>query len=187
MRAAHLSGAGWQIVGAVWLAGCSAIPIPLTDMSIPMPGIPGFGQPTVTAAMEPVPLAGEPVVERAREPARGLLESDRPAFFVQWKPQMPGLTRRPRIDASTALPAYPEAAVKKEEAGVTTLESCVTVEGRMVDVKLARSSGSVALDSATLAWAQTAKFAPAEFNGQPMAVCGYRLDYEWRVQEQRSR
>jgi TonB family protein len=94
---------------------------------------------------------------------------------------MPGLTQRPRVDASTALPFYPEAAVRREETGVTTLESCVTVEGRMVDVKLARSSGSPALDNATLEWAQTAKFAPAEFNGQPMAVCGYRLDYEWRV------
>lgn len=186
MRAAQLSGAGWLVIGAVWLAGCSAIPIPLTDMSIPMPGL-GFGQAAVTPAMEPVPLDGDPVIERAGEPARGMLASDRPAFFVQWKPQMPGLTRRPRVDASTALPVYPQDAVRKEETGVTSLESCVTVEGRMVDVKLARSSGSVALDSATLAWAQTAKFAPAEFNGEPMAVCGYRLDYEWRVTEQQTR
>lgn len=186
MRAAQLSGAGWLVLGAVSLAGCSAIPIPLTDMSIPMPSL-GFGQANVTPAMEPVPLSGDPVIERSTESARGLQASDKPAFFVQWKPKMEGLTRRPRIDSSTALPVYPEASIKKQEAGVTTLESCVTVEGRMVDVKLARSSGSVALDSATLAWAQTAKFAPAEFNGEPMAVCGYRLDYEWRVQERQSR
>lgn len=182
MRAAQLSGAGWLVVGVVLLAGCSAIPIPLTNMSIPMPNL-GFGQAAVTPAMEPVPLTGNPVIEASAAAARSSVQSDRPAFFVQWQPKMPGLTRRPRIDASTALPAYPETAVKKEETGVTTLESCVTVEGRMVDVTLARSSGSVALDSATLAWAQTAKFAPAEFNGQPMAVCGYRLDYEWRVTE----
>jgi len=151
-----------------------------------MPSLPGFGQADVTPAMEPVPLSGNPVVETATAASSASpVQSDKPAFFVQWKREMPGLTRRPRIDASTALPAYPEAAVKKEETGVTTLESCVTVEGRMVDVKLAQSSGSVALDSATLAWAQTAKFAPAEFNGQPMAVCGYRLDYEWRVTEGR--
>ena len=187
MRAANLSGAGWLLFGAVSLAGCSAIPIPMTDMSIPMPSLPGFGQAEVTPAMEPTTLPGNPVVmaSATAAPASGRPQSDRPAFFVQWQPKMPGLTRRPRVDASTALPTYPEAAVKKEETGVTTLESCVTVEGRMVDVKLARSSGSVALDSATLAWAQTAKFAPAEFNGQPMAVCGYRLDYEWRVTENR--
>lgn len=183
MRAANLSGAGWLTIGAVWLAGCSAIPIPLTDISIPVPGLPGFGQVEVSSAIEPVATAGAPRIERSDEPggATSTTQSERPAFFVQWKANMPGLTQRPRVDASTALPFYPEAAVRREETGVTTLESCVTVEGRMVDVKLARSSGSPALDNATLEWAQTAKFAPAEFNGQPMAVCGYRLDYEWRV------
>ena len=183
MRAAQLSGAGWLVVGTVWLAGCSAIPIPLTDMSIPMPSLPGFGQPQVTAAMEPVPLSGAqtPSAAATATGSPNTPQSDRPAFFVQWRANLPGLTSRPRVDASTAMPAYPPEAVKKEETGVTTLESCVTVEGRMVDVKLAKSSGSVSLDSATLAWAQTAKVAPAEFNGQPMAICGYRLDYEWRV------
>ncbi len=187
MRAAQLSGAGWLVLGAASLAGCSAIPIPLTDLSIPFPSLPGFAQAEITPAMEPVPLPGDPVIERPAGSARDPMASDRPAFFVQWKPQMPGLTRRPRIDASTALPVYPEDAIRKAETGVTSLESCVTLEGRMVDVKLAQSSGSVTLDSATLAWAQTAKFAPAEFNGEPMAVCGYRLDYEWRVQGRQSR
>ena len=187
MRAASLSGAGWLVVGTVWLAGCSAIPIPMTDMSIPMPSL-GFGGSETTAAVEPVPLVGSPAAQTPATPASTGVSSSqtgRPAFFVQWKSNLPGLTQRPRVDASTALPAYPDAAVKKEEEGVTTIESCVTVEGRMVDVKLAKSSGSSTLDNATLAWAQTAKFAPAEFNGQPMAVCGYRLDYEWRVNEVR--
>jgi len=106
-------------------------------------------------------------------------------FFVQWTANMPGLTRRPGIAPGTPLPDYPEAAMKKSEEGVTSLESCITMDGRLVDVKLARSSGSVTLDSATLAWAQTARYAPAEFNGQAMAVCGYRLDYEWRVAPER--
>jgi TonB family protein len=96
---------------------------------------------------------------------------------------MPELTRRPAIDASVSPPKYPEAAARHGESGITTLESCITIEGRMVDVKLARSSGSVTLDSATLAWAQTAKMTPAEFNDQPMAVCGWQLDYEWRMAE----
>lgn len=187
MRAAQLSGAGWLVLGAASLAGCSAIPIPLTDISVPMPGLPGFAQTEITPAMEPVLLSGDPVIERAAKSRRDMMASDRPAFFVQWKLQIPGLTRRPRIDASTALPVYPEDAIRKAEAGDASLESCVTVEGRMADVKLTQSSGSVTLDSATLAWAQTAKFAPAEVNGEPMAVCGYRRDYEWRVQERQSR
>ena len=188
MRAAYRSGAGWLFVGSVvWLAGCSAIPIPLTDISIPVPSLPGFGEPAVTAAMEPTPLSAVPAAETAAPAAASQTvqaQSDKPAFFVQWKPDMPGLTRRPRVDASTALPEYPEAAARNGEKGTTTLESCVTVEGRMVDVKLAKSSGSVVLDSTTLAWASKAKFLPAEFNGQAMAVCGYRLDYEWRVNEE---
>lgn len=73
--------------------------------------------------------------------------------------------------------------MRKGEKGTTSLESCVTLDGRLVDVKLVRSSGSAALDGTTLAWALTAKFSPAEFNGEPMAVCGYPLDYEWRVDD----
>lgn len=137
-----------------------------------MPGLPGFAQAEITPAMEPVPLSADPAIERAAKSQRDMMASDRPPFFVQWKPQMSGLARPPRIDASTVLPVYPEDAIRKAEAGVTSLETCVTVEGRMVDVKLAQSSGSVTLDSATLAWAQTVRFAPAEFNGEPMAVCG---------------
>jgi len=57
----------------------------------------------------------------------------------------------------------------------------------MADVTLAQSPGSVTLDSATLASAQAAKFATAEFNGEPMSVYEYRLDHEWRVQERQSR
>lgn len=188
MFAAVRSRAGWLTIGtALGLAGCSAIPLP--QISIPMPSLPGFGPPEIPAAMEPVPLqplelATAPV-RAAPADTRSPPQAARPAFFVQWTANMPDLTRRPRVVAGTALPEYPEAAIKKEQAGVTAIESCVTVEGRMVDIKLIQSSGSVVLDSATLAWAQTARFDPAEFNGQAMAVCGYRLDYEWRVKDTR--
>ena len=189
MFAAVRSRAGWLTVGtALGLAGCSAMPIPMPDISLPT--LPGFGPSTMSAAMEPVPLAPleaapQPVRASAVEPARGFQQSDKPAFFVQWTPNMPELTRKPAIAASVAPPKYPEVAAKRNESGTTTVESCITVDGRMVDVKLAQSSGSVTLDSATLAWVQTAKMTPAEFNGQPMALCGWRLDYEWRLVEPR--
>lgn len=187
MFAAVRSRAGWLTIGtALGLAGCSAMPISMPEISLPT--LPGFAPPTLSAAMEPVPLT--PLEASARSAsasenaqARAPEQSDKPAFFVQWTPGMPELTRRPAIDASVSPPKYPEAAARHSESGVTTLESCITVEGRMVDVRLTRSSGSVTLDSATLAWAQTAKVTPAEFNGQPMAVCGWQLDYEWRMAE----
>jgi len=184
MFAAVRSGAGWLLVGtALGLAGCSAIPLP--DIPIGMPALPGFGPPKIAAEMEPRPLAPLETASLPATPVSSAAVSERPAFFVPWNANMPGMTRRPRIDSASALPAYPEAARRQEEEGVTTIDACVTADGRMVDVKLAESSGSVTLDSAALAWARTAKFEPALFNGEPMAVCGYRLSHEWRVAGQR--
>lgn len=189
MFAAVRSRAGWLTIGtALGLAGCSAMPISMPEIALPT--LPGFAPPTMSAAMEPVPLAPlDASAQQARasadESARESLKSDKPAFFVQWTTNLPGLTRRPAIAASVAPPKYPEVAARRNESGTTTLESCISVDGRMVDVKLTQSSGSSTLDSATLAWAQTAKVTPAEFNGQPMAVCGWRLDYEWRMKGER--
>lgn len=192
MIAAIRLRAGWLAVGtALGLGGCSGGPIPLPQIPLAMPSLPGFGPPAVTPAMEPVPLGPVEASAVSSQPVASNgppvnAQTIRPAFFVQWKPQgMPGMTRRPRIDAATPLPKYPESAMRAGDSGTTTVESCVTVDGRLADVKLAESSGSVVLDSATLAWAQTAKVMPAEFNGQPMAVCGWRLDYKWKINEQR--
>ena len=158
MLAAIRSRAGWLTIGVTLAtASCSSIPLP------------GFG-----GASPPV----EPGLIQKAEPGN----TERPAFFVQWKSSgLPGLTKRPAIDKSTALPAYPAAAVRGNDQGTTSVDSCLTVDGRLVDVHITKSSGSKVLDDATLAWAKTAKYTPAEFNGEPFAICGYRFDYEWRV------
>ncbi len=162
MLAAIRSRAGWLTIGTVLaLASCSSIPIP------------GFGG---------APPAVEPGLIQKAEPGN----TERPEFFVQWKSAgLPGLTRRPAIDKSTALPQYPASAVRNEDEGTTSVESCLTVDGRLVDIHIAKSSGSKVLDDATMAWAKTAKYTPAEFNGEPFAICGYRFDYEWRVTNER--
>lgn len=158
MFAADRSRAGGLAIGtALALAGCSGV------------ALPGFGG---------APPAIDPGMVQAADPGN----TDRPAFFVQWKPRgLPGLTQRPKIDENTPLPEYPASAVRKEETGVTSLETCLTAEGQLVDIHLDKSSGSKVLDDATLAWAKTAKYHPAEFNGEPFAICGYKFDYEWRV------
>jgi TonB family protein len=107
----------------------------------------------------------------------------KPQFFVQWKTDLPGLTRRPALAADSVLPEYPAAAVRDEISGVTTLETCVTATGRLMNPRIAQSSGSEILDAATLAWAKVATFRPAEINGEPFAICGYRFDQQWRVAE----
>ena len=121
-----------------------------------------------------------PLIEqRARE------HPERPRFFVQWKSDLPGLTRRPSIAKETSPPDYPNSAVRNREEGSVTLDTCVTADGHLVDISVATSSGSATLDNATLDWARTAKYLPAEINGEAFAVCGYRFDYVWQVSEQR--
>jgi TonB family protein len=113
--------------------------------------------------------------------------SERPAFFVQWQTGgLPGLTQRPSLDRASRLPDYPNQSVRNREEGTTTVEACVTAEGRLVDVKVARSSGFPNLDEATVTWAKTARYKPAMFNNEPFAVCGYRLDWVWQFEEPRS-
>ncbi len=152
---------GLMIVAVLALAGCSSLSLP----------IPGFGPAALPPGMEPG------LVQASTAPP----ESERPEFFVQWKPGLPGLTRRPAIAKGTPLPVYPPEAVREEQMGTTSLESCLTADGRLVDTRLIKSSGSRLLDEATLNWAKTARYQPAEFNGEPFAICGYQFDYKWQV------
>lgn len=131
-----------------------------------------------------LPFSGE--APPAVDPAliqRSAANSGRPEFFVQWRTSgMSGLTHRPVMDPSSQLPDYPAAAVRSRHSGTTTLETCVTTEGRLVDVQVRKSSGSEVLDRATLEWARTAKYQPARFNDEPFAVCGYMLDWVWQFE-----
>lgn len=110
--------------------------------------------------------------------------SDRPPFFVQWKSSgMPGLTSRPGVDKSSRPPNYPSEAIRQRAAGTTVLEVCITTEGKLVDIHLIQTSGFKVLDDATIDWAKDAKYRPAMFNNEPFAVCGFHLEYEWKLQE----
>ena len=149
--------AGLIAVAGVALAGCGSLP---------------FGGSDAAPAVDPALIQ------------RGAPNSGRPEFFVQWQSNgMSGLTHRPTMDPSSQLPDYPRAAERNRESGTTTLETCVTSEGQLVDVKVRKSSGSDVLDRATLEWARTAKYQPARFNDEPFAVCGYMLDWVWQFEE----
>ncbi|HVY90114.1 MAG TPA: energy transducer TonB [Hyphomonadaceae bacterium] len=125
----------------------------------------------------PAPAAPTPQIVKSDAPAN----SERPAFFVQWKTGgMPGLTARPSLAKGFKLPAYPETAIRQNAAGTTSLEVCVTTDGKLVDVHVSSSSGFPVLDDATVEWAKTAKYDPAKFNGEPFAVCGFHVDYVWK-------
>ena len=133
-----------------------------------------------------LPFAGDapPAVDPALV-QRSAPDSGRPEFFVQWRTNgMNGLTHRPTMDPESELPDYPRAAVRSQDSGTTTLETCVTTEGKLVDVQVRQSSGSEILDRATLEWAKSAKYQPARFNDEPFAVCGYMLDWVWQFEEE---
>ncbi len=130
-------------------------------------------------ASDGAPPAVDPSLIEKAEPGN----ADRPDFFVQWRAgQLPGLTQRPAMDPATRLPKYPGAALRDRAAGTTTLETCITTEGRLVDIHIANSSGNLSLDEATLEWAKNAKYKPAMFNNEPFAVCGYKLDWVWQFE-----
>lgn len=167
MYAARLDRTGprWPALaitlGTVIVAGC------VTPTNGPEPAAP-----PAPAIHTSAPSAAVPGVGGAR-----------PRFFVEWKADLPGVTRRPSISDETKPPEYPSVAVRDELAGVTTLETCVTLEGRLADIRVVQSSGHAVLDATTLDWARAAKFLPAEINGEPIAVCGYRFEHVWQVDE----
>lgn len=133
-------------------------------------------------ASDGAPPAVDPALIQKSEPGN----ADRPAFFVQWRSgNLPGLTQRPAMDASTRLPKYPNSALRDRAAGTTTLDACITAEGKLVDIKIANSSGNLSLDEATLDWAKGAKYKPAMFSGEAFAVCGYKLDWVWQFEAEK--
>lgn len=161
MRSSLVLLSGHLLAGAPVLAGCA----------------------TPANGPHPADVIGPAAAVVAPQPMAPGVGAPRPRFFVQWKPDLPGLTRRPTLSKDTLAPEYPAAAVRGQLSGVITLEACVTVEGRLADIHVLRSSGAAVLDTATLDWARVAKFTPAEINGEPFAVCGYSFDHKWQVGE----
>lgn len=109
--------------------------------------------------------------------------SDRPPFFVTWRNGISGLTAKPSLDPSSRMPEYPSVAVRDQMTGITYLDVCITSEGKLVDVKVSKSSGHDVLDEAAVDWAKGAKYKPAMFNDEAFAVCGYAVQYEWVLRQ----
>lgn len=80
-----------------------------------------------------------------------------------------------------APPPYPAADVRKGNEGISSLEVCLDVRGRVTSASLAGSSGHASLDQAALKWVREARFTPAKVDGAPQAVCGHSVDYAWKL------
>lgn len=133
------------------------------------------------ATVQPEPPRAQPARPQQQAAVEEYVD-ERPAFFLEWKGgDLPGLTQRPSVDRTSPLPEYPASSKRGREQGTTVLNACVTTDGRLVDVHLQQSSGYPKLDEATVTWSKKAKYKPAMFGDEALAVCNYRLEWVWTL------
>src|SRR5439155_19584178 len=91
--------------------------------------------------------------------------------------------RTPAVVAASTCekPAYPAAARRANETGSVRLTFLIDVDGKVLDSKVERSSGSRRLDEAARAGLSLCKFKPATLNGRPERTWG-RIDYVWTLE-----
>ena len=86
------------------------------------------------------------------------------------------------IDAKSCdKPPYPAASLRANETGIVQLRFLFDVDGKVLDSKVERSSGSRRLDEAARAGLSLCKFKPATLNGRPERTWG-RIEYEWKLE-----
>jgi len=67
-------------------------------------------------------------------------------------------------------PPYPRSAAEHEEEGVVKLSVLVSAAGKVMNVKVTKSSGSAALDNAGKRAAQSASYQPKKIDGEPVST-----------------
>jgi protein TonB len=86
------------------------------------------------------------------------------------------------VDAKTCdKPPYPAAARRANETGTVRMLFLIDVDGKVLDSKVERTSGSRRLDEAARAGLSLCKFKPATLNGRPERTWG-RIDYVWTLE-----
>ncbi len=86
------------------------------------------------------------------------------------------------VDAKTCdKPPYPAAARRANETGSVRMLFLIDVDGKVLDSKVERTSGSRRLDEAARAGLTLCRFRPATLNGRPERTWG-RIDYVWKLE-----
>ena len=78
-------------------------------------------------------------------------------------------------------PPYPAASRRANETGVVRLRFLIGVDGKVLDSKIERSSGSRRLDEAARAGLSLCRFRPGMVNGRPEQSWG-SIDYVWKLE-----
>ena len=78
-------------------------------------------------------------------------------------------------------PKYPKAALINEETGTVAMGFLVSLDGKVVDSKVEKSSGSKSLDKAALTALGQCKFKPGTKDGKPDQVWA-KVDFVWKLE-----
>lgn len=105
----------------------------------------------------------------------------KPAPFVPSPPREVVRTAPVVNAASCDKPEYPAAARRANETGTVLLNFLIDVNGKVLESKVERSSGSRRLDEAALAGLELCAFRPATVDGKPTRAWA-RIEYVWRLE-----
>jgi protein TonB len=88
----------------------------------------------------------------------------------------------PVMDAKSCdQPKYPKAALMNEETGTVTMGFLVAADGKVVESKVEKSSGSKSLDKAALSALSLCKFKPGTKDGKADQLWA-RVDFVWKLE-----
>lgn len=88
----------------------------------------------------------------------------------------------PVIDSKSCdPPKYPKAALMNEETGTVSMGFLVSPDGKVVESKVEKSSGSKSLDKAALTALSLCKFKPGTKDGKPDQVWA-KVDFVWKLE-----
>lgn len=78
-------------------------------------------------------------------------------------------------------PEYPAASIRAQETGVVTVAFLINLDGRVLESKIEKSSGSRRLDEAAKNALSLCKFQPAMVDGKPEKSWAH-IEYAWRLE-----
>ena len=78
-------------------------------------------------------------------------------------------------------PEYPKKSLRNEETGTVTLQFLIGLDGRVVESKILKSSGSRDLDNAARAGLSLCKFTPGTVDGKPQQSWT-KMQYVWKLE-----
>jgi protein TonB len=105
-----------------------------------------------------------------------------PVPFVPTPPPRVAVSTAPVVNAASCdKPEYPPAARRANETGTVLLNFLIDVNGKVLESKVERSSGSRRLDEAARQGLELCNFRPATVDGRPQRAWA-RIEYVWRLE-----